>query len=349
MKNRLLYLTTSFFCGIFLWVLSYSLEAQNPGQHFRDIFERETSQKRQESQYANFRNVKQLSFFPDTLPLWFFQPPQSDHEKVYAIGISDPDLPPEEAFQQAFYRAMVLAVLYNSPRIEYFRDVFTSARDEEPQRAYRQRFDTYLRITASEVADSSQFWLIDNHLTRYNESIVLIGYTPKTERREETKISRISATASVLYIEAHIGDTYEPQASFDLASEIHTSGENPGKSEFNVTQKGTRKNTSSIHNGHKKTFPMFVYRYSNPSWEPFTRPLVSYHGLWGIFMPQLLEHITLTTEQTRLQIRALEEQSEPQIQNLIREVAAHDARISILGLEFNPNEILFETLLEEIR
>ncbi len=265
------------------------------------------------------------------------------------MGISDPDLSPEEAFQQAYYRAMVLAVLFNSPRIEYFRDIFTSARDEIPQRGYRQRFDTYLRITASEVADSSQFWLIDNHLTRYNESIVLIRYTPKTERREETDISTISATASVLYIEAHIGDTYEPQASFDLASEIHAYGKIPGKSEFNATRKGIRKNTSSIHNGLRKTFPMFVYRYSNPSREPFTRPLVSYHGLWGIYMPQLLEHITLTTEQARLQIRTLEEQSKPQIQSMIREVAALDARIRLLSLDFNPNEIIFKTRLEEIR
>lgn len=335
--------------GFLLYAFSCVLYAQNPSKHFKDIFERETSQNRQESQYGKFRYITNLSFFPDTLPLWFFNPPQSDRESVYAIGISDPDLSPREAFHQAYGRAMVMAVLYNAPRIEYYRDAFTSAGDENPQQGYRHRFDTYFRITSTEVADSSQFWLIDNHLTRYNESIVLIGYTPQTTSTVENQTSGISATASVLYIEAHINDVYEPQASFDLSSGILFNGEMTANSEFNCTRKGNRTSTLSIHNGKRNNFPMFVYRYSNPMAEPYTMPLVSYHGLWGLFLPQLLEHLTLTTEQTNLHIRTLEEQTQPRIQDITREVAALTARIHLQRVDFNADKILFETSLEKIR
>lgn len=94
---------------------------------------------------------------------------------------------------------------------------------------------------------------------------------------------------------------------------------------------------------------MFVYRYSNPMAEPYTMPLVSYHGLWGLFLPQLLEHLTLTTEQTNLHIRTLEEQTQPRIQDITREVAALTARIHLQRVDFNADKILFETSLEKIR
>ncbi len=337
-----------FLAGFFLFAISIALQGQNPEQHFRDIFERETSQKRQQSQYGNFRHIKNLSFFPDTLPSWFFRPPQSSPERVYAMGISDPDLSPGEAFQQAYGRAMAMAVLYNTPRIEYFRDMFTSATREVSPQGYRNRFDTFFRISASESADSSQFWLIDQHLTRYNESIVLIGFTPEAKINDPEKASRISVTASVLFIEAYIGEVYEPQASFDLASELNFSGQKPQNSGFNYTRKGNRSSTISQHNGKSIHFPMFVYRYSNPSSAPFTRPLVSYHGLWGIFLPQLLEHLTLTTEQTRLNIRTLEEQSEPERQDMTREAAVLSARIRLHTIDFKTHQIVFETSLEKI-
>lgn len=349
MKNLIRCTRFMLLSGFLLYAFTCALHAQNPSKHFRNTFERETSQNRQESQYGKFRNITNLSFFPDTLPLWFFQPPQSDQESVYAIGISDPDLPPREAFRQAYGRAMVMAVLYNAPRIEYFRDVFTSARNEIPQQGYRHRFDTYFRITSTEEADSSHFWLIDNHITRYNESIVLIGYTPKTTSAGKEQTSGISATASVLYIEAHIDNVSEPQASFDLSSGILFNGATPANSEFNCTRKGNRSSTVSIHNGKRNNFPMFVYRYSNPMSAPFTMPLVSYHGLWGIFLPQLLEHLTLTTEQTNLHIRTLEEQTQPRVQDITREVAALTARIHLQKIDFKPDKILFETYLEKIR
>ncbi|MFW5706730.1 MAG: hypothetical protein ACOC12_02310, partial [Bacteroidota bacterium] len=146
MKTQLHLLQLLFTLLLLFWGIS--LVAQTPSKHFLEIFEKETNQiGSQESKYGNFKHTGKLSFFPDTLPVWFFQPPVPEHNQVYAIGISDPDLPAQEGFQQAYYRARVMAVLFNGARIEYFRDVFTSDQDQGAGDRYRQRFDTFFRLT----------------------------------------------------------------------------------------------------------------------------------------------------------------------------------------------------------
>jgi hypothetical protein len=315
-----------------------------PSDHFRDVFERETQRKPDSYAFGNFKNIGYLSFFPDTLPQWFFKPPKNDLQRIYAIGISDPDLTRDEAFEQAIYRAKILAVLYNTSRVEFFRDVFTSTAEGDRYRGYRQRFDTYFRISASQMADSAQFIVIDQHLTRYNESVVLLSYTPAPING--TQFSRITAMASMLYVEAQVGNAFEQQSSYDLISEIQHSGRDTEKATFNATRKGNREQTTSFFLENEIHFPLFVYRYSNPDWKSFTKPMVSHSGLWGIYIRQMLEHITLTTEQNNMRLRSINQQSEPQATDLAREISAKVMRINLIELDFNPTGINFEITID---
>ncbi len=321
------------------------LFAQNPSRHFMDIFEKETHSDRS-MQFGHFINVEQLSFFPDTLPSWFFNPPVSSPQKVYAVGISDPDLTADDAFEQALYRAKVLAVLYNTSTIEYFRDVFTSVKDDDKYLGYRQRFDTYFKITASQPASKNQFLVIDQHLTRYNESIVLVSFNPKPKTGDDEITTRISAIASMLYIEAQVGDAFEPQSAFDLISEIRHQDDIYQTASYTIIQKGNREQTRSMFKDQEIRYPMFVYRYSNPSWKAYTKPLVCHAGLWGAYMQQMLQHLTLTTEQNNIHLRSLGQQTEPEATELAREVSSKSMRIKLLTVDFSEKNIIFDITLE---
>ena len=324
--------------------------SQTPSQHFLDIFERETRGQEQEIRFGDFRNVERISFFPDTLPSWFFQPPQSYESRIFAVGISDPDLPEEEAFFQAFYRAKMLAVLFNHTRIEYFRDIFTSTQDGQSRRAHRQRFDTFFRLSSAVNADSSRFEVVDHHFTRFNESMVLLAYDTGTGNLEKpgNNPETLSASATVLYIEAHMGDAYEPQASFDLVSELYIPMHTPLTAGFFCTRKGNKEAIRSVFNQEEIRYPTFVYRYTNPSWEPHSRPFVSYHGLWGAFIQQLLEYLTLATEQTTLRLKSLGEDTESASTEMAREVAALHARLIINHVELFPDRFGFDLEIKPI-
>lgn len=337
--------------GILLFFLFHLIAipiySQQPSRHFLDIFERETQATRQESQFGNFRNIKHISYFPDTLPVWFFESPHASENKHYSIGISDPDMAPEEAFRQAWHRAKILSTFTNKARFEYYRDVFTS--DQlQTGRHYMQRFDTFFRITADCFADSASFTLIDSHFTRYNESIVLVAYSsPGVKPETQLPSLNLSATASVLFIEARIGDAFEPQASYDLETEICSHTESLEVSHFSSIRKGNRSSTTSFWKDKEIDTPYFVYRYTNPTWEPLTRPFSSYRGLWASYLRHLLEFVALSFEQSNVSLRTVSESTEPGARDLIREIASLNARLMISGLDFKPNEIVFDLTIEE--
>jgi len=333
---------------LIVFVCTPILNAQEPSQHFRDVFERETQSVHQNHQYGDFRNIGFLSFFPDTLPHWFFNPPQSTLATSYAIGISDPDLTREQALDQAYMRAKLLAVLFNSSTLSYIRDIFTSSRDGVYQRGYRQRFDTFFRLTASELADSSQFNVIEQYITRYNEAVVLLSFTPSPGNIARESMFKFSAVASVLYIEAQIGEVFEPQSSYDLNAEVLYPDAPSIAASYSATKKGNREQTFSVFGGEEIRFPLFVYRYSHPLWPPHTRPLVSHHGLWAMYMRQMLQHITLTTEQQTIRLRSLGQQTEPESTDMAREISSKRARLNLNSIEFTTDDILFDITIEKL-
>jgi len=335
------------FC--FLCITSHVLISQNPSARFREIFEKET-QGSHEPDYGNFKNTGPLSFFPDTLPDWFFLPPQSTPNVVYAIGISDPDMPEDEALQQAIYRAKILTSMFSRSRVEYIRDIFTSNQEDVYQRGYRQRFDTFFRITARLMADSNQFQVINQHLTRYNESVVLVSYTPHLNHSKENvaNTDKIISMAKLLYIEAQVGDAFEPQSSYEIISTIMGADQRKANASFISTKKGNRELIDSEFLGNKIIYPLFVYQYANPLWPSYTRPLVGHNGLWAKFAQEFLQHITLTTEQSTLRMKNMSEQSAPGLSDMSREVSSMNANFYLRKIEFSDHKMEFDLILEEL-
>lgn len=331
---------------IFLSSAAY-MQVQVPS-HFRDIFERETRSGTPQSRFGGFQNISTLSYFPDTLPSWFLYPPPASSSKIYAIGISDPDMEPGEAFEQAIYRAKCLAVLFNKAKVQYYRDIFSTENQQYARGQHRQRFDTFFRLSVSQAVDSSDFAVVSEHFTRFHEAIVLLSYTPSSHEPAKGREQKIQAEATVLYVEAHVGNVYEPQAAYDFKTKVKSYGMSPLSAEYNCVQKGSRVLSQSFYNNREMVFPGFLYRYASVFWEPHTRPIVSYNGLWSAYIQRLFKHLTLTTEQSSIRIRSLGETSAPGASDLAREVAVKNARIHVKGVELTPDQINFEVEMIEI-
>ncbi|PKP38115.1 MAG: hypothetical protein CVT98_05380 [Bacteroidetes bacterium HGW-Bacteroidetes-15] len=318
-------------------------------EEFEQIFLKETQESESGSKYGRFKNIANLSYYPDTLPSWFFNPPHPSSDFVYSIGISDPDLTPNEAAFQAFHRAKTMAILYNKVQIQYFRDVYSVEYTEGSRKKYGQRFDTYFKLSSSGFADSSCFKVVNYHFTRYNEAIVLVLYTPLDPTKASMNTDLISMVGTALYIEAQIGDAFEPQGEYEFVSVIRPPKAPIQSSQFTYREKGNRFLSISEFAGKNHDFPLYTYKYSNPVWAHNTEPLVSYNGLWSIYSKRLLRQLTLETEQSSVKIRTLEEQYSPQMRNLSREVAIKTAKMHINGIEFGRDSIGFEIQLHEIK
>lgn len=314
-------------------------------QTFEQTFEKETS-TRAMGNSKKFKNVRNLSYYPDTLPSWFFNPPQTSASAIYAVGISDPDMELAEAKKLALYRAKVMAGLYSKSKMQYFRDVYTSEEKAGRYTDYRQRFDTYFKISTWSMIDDELFALVDTHFTRYNEYVALVKYTPRGQ--PDMGSQQFTAVGTVLYIEAQVEDAFEVQAEYELQSSIKQANSNPMVGHYLYREKGNKFLSNSQFMGALIDYPVYIYRYASPAWKENVKPLVSYNGLWSIFARQLLRDLTLTTEQSKIKVKNLGQQYSPETTNLSREVASTISSFFINGIEFANDSVKMDITVQEV-
>lgn len=315
---------------------------------FEKIFEKETGGIVSEES-VQFKNISKVSFYPDTLPNWFFTPPQSTQNTIYAVGISDPDMEPAKAKEMAIHRAKALAGLYVNTRFQYYRDVYTSEQESGRYTTYRQRFDTYFKISSTLKTNDESFAVVDSHMTRYNESLVLVKLI--LDNSQSAILEQQSAVGTVLFVEAQVGDAFEVQAEYDLLSAFRQPDKEIKSAHFLYREKGNKFLSNSEYLNNTIEFPVYIYKYTSPMGDKNTQPLVSYNGLWSKFTREMLRTLTLTTEQTKTHIKNLGEKNNPSLSNLAREIVSFKANLKLNGivferdsmkLSFNVNEIISE-------
>lgn len=332
-----------FFMG-FIAVQS-SLISQNR-QNFNRIFEGETTVNNTAKKVNKFRNVQNLSYLPDTLPSWFFTRPASG-AAVYAIGISDPDMEISKAKEMAILRAKTNALLFSNAKIQYFRDIYTSARESDKYTDLRQRFDTYFKISASFTTDNNMFAVVDTHFTRYNEYMVLMKYDPGLPVTGDSV--NITAVGTTLLIEASVDEAFEDQAEYEMLG-INQDNQNvQHKSHYIYREKSSRFLSCSYFDDEEVDYPVWVYTYASPHWTTVRHPFTSYNGLWSIFLRQLLNYLTLTSQQSSIKLRNLGEQYSTELSTLTREIASFTAKLNINGINFDSDTLKLDIHVEELR
>lgn len=328
---------------ILLLVFTFNLSGQDK-KSFERVFDSELGMRSMNGS-KNFKNITQFSYYPDTLPVWFYQPPQSTPDIIYAVGISDPDMEVKEAKELAFHRAKVLACMYSKARLQYYRDVYTSEQQAGKYNSYRQRFDSYFKVTSASLVDKESFSLVDTHFTRFNEYLTLIKFTPSQNPGADKSI--ISSTGTVLYIEAQVSEAFEVQAEYELLSDIKSSDNFDDKAHYLYREKGNKFLTSSQYQNKIVEFPVYIYRYASPLAKSNTVPLTSYNGLWSKFSQELLRFLTLTTEESRKRIKNLGQQYSPENSNLTREVASLNTHMFMNGIVFAQDTLKIEMTITE--
>lgn len=310
---------------------------------FEKIFEKETSGEVSGS--TKFQNIKQLSYYPDTLPAWFFQPSILG-SGYYAVGISDPDMPWEEAKQQAILRAKTIAVWQERCKIQYFKDIYTDAREVQRYTTLNERFDIYFKLTSEVKVTQNMFAVVDTHFTRFNEYIVALQYLPTSNLQQSDTLSPFISYASVFYVSASFDGTEENQAEYDVKNFLQTPALATQGFEFVYREKGTKFMSISSLNGHKVDYPAYPYSYTFPGASNRKQVLVSYNGLWSIVIRELLNTIMLNTQPLSVRLKNIDQKYRSGINRLAREIASFDSQVRINGIKFDNDSLKFDLKLQ---
>ncbi|QKG80774.1 hypothetical protein [Tenuifilum thalassicum] len=323
------------------FLVSYSLSAQDK-ERFEKIFEKETSNDN--SPYKKFKNVKKFSFYPDTLPAWFFEP-KLFAGNYYAIGVSDPDMELSQAKELAILRAKSMALLAEECNVQYFKDIYTSAEEVQRYTNLKERFDIYFKLTAKRKVAESMFEVLDTHFTKYNEYAVLVSYNPKNVSENDTLYPMLT-NATAFFVQASFDDIEENQGEYEGKNYVAFPNENVQASEFLFREKGSRFLSISRYNGETLEFPAYSYTYAMPGASSRKQVLVTFNGLWSLLSRQLLVSLILNVQPYSIKLKNVNQENDKGIVRLAREIASFDSQLEINGINFVNDTLKFDLNLK---
>lgn len=329
------------YISILFFVLSPIL-SKSQSRDFEKIFLEVTQDDPWADDTRNFKHIKTLNYSADTLPQWFFNLPNNKKRNVYAIGISDPDLPYEEAMEQAIYRAKSLAVLFHDAQIQFYRDSYSFMDFQDQYDQYSERFDTYFRFLGGANVIESNFQIVQQYFTKYHEALVLIQFSPSKKRRNLKNSDYINTIGTSFLVEMQMDEVFESQGEQELNSTYTTADGKELNSNYTFREKGNRTLSISEHFGEPHVFPLHPYSYSTPWQASNSDPLVSYNGLWSIFIKSFIFNLSVEFEQSSIKIKTLEEIYNTQMRTLNREIAIAKRRLMLNGIDFEDNNLIFQ-------
>lgn len=312
---------------------------------FEGLFVQDTAKKVKGTSNCAFKNISTLSYYPDTLPEWFFNPPEL-YQGVVGLGISDPDMPMEKAKEQAYLRAKSMALLNSNARVQYYRDIYSSANEVGRYTNLRQRFDTYFKISSLAMVSNTMFEVVDTHFTRYNEYLVLLKYNP--DNHSGDSLYKLTSVGSAFLVEATFDDVVDEQAEYELLCNSTFGEDSVANSHFLFREKGNRFLTSSFMNNVEVGYPMFPYSYASSQDSVKPRPFISYSGLWSSYLRQLVNYLTLNAQQSSIKLKSMDDQYSTKLTNLSREIASFRASLSINGIKFANDTLKLDLQLTEV-
>lgn len=311
-------------------------------ERFQKIFEKETSGEL--GNQKRFKNVTRLSYYPDTLPSWFFNPLQNG-AGYYAIGVSDPDMVLDEAKEQAILRAKSLALLNEECKIQYFKDIYTNAKEVQRYTNLNERFDIYFKLTAKRKVADAMFAVLDTHVTRYIEYVVLVRYNPQPVNVSDT-LYPLMTHASAFLVSASYDGAEDNQAEYEMKNYLLAPDQKIYGAEFLFREKGNKFLSVSSFNGEPLEYPAFPYSYTSPDATSRDQVLVTYNGLWSILSRQMLFTLMLNTQPYSVKLKNVDQQYSNGVTRLAREIASFSSTLEVNGIKFVNDTLKFDLNLK---
>lgn len=291
---------------------------------------------------VRFQNIQHLSYYPDTLPNWFFNPPLSGGDDFYAIGISDPDMTPDSAMAQALQRAKGIIAIEVDTKVQYFRDIYNVETVEGKYVTDGQKYDTYYKISSSIPFVDSALAVLDSHFTRFNEEMVLVHYSLPSKYSQPDELE---AKATVVNLEFTVNDVSELQEEYTVYFfQDCADTERNTETSFNYRLRDWRFNYLSKIKSKVHDYPSYSYKYCGLNQYDSSVVFTSYPGLWAGYIRGWMQEITYHAEQGKKFVRSIGDSYNPESENIIRETSQCRGSFGLQGARLNGKKIQLNLL-----
>lgn len=145
-----------------------------------------------------------LDLIPAYLPNWVFQGISNHPDTLWAIGISNPAMPPEQALLQAQLRAKALIALAHKARLQYISDDFGKLAEDGRLQDISAKYQDFSLLNAELDFNANAFHCAQTFRTKYDETIVRMGFTQQRDLPDTTRL-KVTVERLNVYIETTEG------------------------------------------------------------------------------------------------------------------------------------------------
>lgn len=263
--------------NILFAILTYG---QIDREYFDQVFEEELG----DTKYTERKNHSSIYVRTgeQSIPLWFVNPPVSEGNEVYAIGISDPGMDSITGQNLALERAQILAnILYNGTTqllCDFFLNEVNSSMDVV--------FEHFSRINAK-IPNTGNYEIIHSIRNEFDETLVLIKYVPQkgllTSDHKKVKFELYKN-------EIETSGMSQYQSVYEML--VHSAidkGDTVGF--YQLTEFGKLYDVVSLTENKVQQIPIYTLKYSGIPSSDSTSTQYFTHGLWKEYFKSIMLEI----------------------------------------------------------
>ncbi len=318
---------TLLFFGVIMCTLTSN--AQLDKEKFEKIFDEEVNDSKY-SERENHSGVYQHTA-PQPVPEWFINPPVSENDFVYSIGISDPEMDTTAAFEMAVYRAQIMANVLHKSTTQLLCDFFLNEENNTTNIAYEH----FSRVNAK-IPFEAEFEIAETYRNSFDETMVLIKYYPK-KRIKHNNFNKIKLELYKSEIEStSYGNLESVYELWVQANSIAT----PDPMFYQITELGPRHDVVSSVENIQKDVPIYSLRYKGIPTADSVGHCNFSHGLWKEYFKSVVLFIINKAREKPENIQQVSDSYQKNsLEKLTRGISMNKMRFVLTNISALNNEL----------
>jgi hypothetical protein len=344
--------------GLFLFMLiapfeTFSQEIQSGNRidynysKFKSEFEKEFGIENSIELQEKPSNITRV-FFKTKLPEWVFNIPSSNDSIVYAIGVSEPGMEKDSAFQLACLRSKaILAILTNS-KLEGINDYYINEKDIKSGDIISSVYQEFNKLKGKLSFNDADFSIVEEAFTANNEAIVLSSL--HIDRKSGNDLTNINCFAEISSSNVKKNNKYSTSSRIELIAGEQSNLKN-SSSHFYYVIKNSNKNSKILSDflGVRVSSDSNLMTYKSNDINGAGKENDVYscslqHGLWHAFTTVLLQTIVLDFNESYTKQSGLSDDYTKLTQNINRVLSQKEISMRINGLHIKNNTLYLESV-----
>lgn len=284
---------------------------------------------------------------PEKLPDWVFNPIVIG-DKIQVVGLSDPNMDKNQAYEQAVLRAKAIYAIFTLSAVSNITDDYTNLHESGKYSLYSTKFQDFSLSKAEFAYSNSTVEILDTFFTKYGEGIALVEINIKKADENNTDTLLVKGEHLQVFIERNFRKEKIEFFNFYVKDKQSDSSSIDLVSQYNFKRVNRSYDISSIYGDGVIEFEERTYNYRSEmdfvkdSTDSELNIFSLNRGLWNAYITGVLSNITVLSKQLSSKVKNSNDFYTLKNEGLIRTVARNKLSFGFNDFKMYENHLYID-------